>query len=126
MRPIIMVSVISITTALILYTIAVWRNWKIKMLTVAQVVLLWLGLAADVLATQMMGLSIDGNIVWDFHTISGYSGLALMAVLAMSGTWALWQQRAAILSSFHRFAMPIWVLWVASYASGVVIGIQRV
>ncbi len=34
-----------------------------KLLSVAQIVMLWLGLAADALATQMMGLSIEGEIV---------------------------------------------------------------
>jgi len=126
MKPIILISVISITTALLLYTIAIWRNWRMKLLTTAQIVLLWLGLAADALATQMMGLSIEGEIVWDFHTISGYTGLILMAVLAVAGTWSKWKNREAVLTSFHRYAIPIWIIWVASYATGVVIGIQRV
>lgn len=126
MKPIILVSVISITTALVLYTIAIWRNWRMKLLTTAHIILLWLGLAADVLATQMMGLSIQGEIVWDFHTISGYAGLALMAVLAVVGSWAKWSDREAVLTSFHRFAIPVWIIWVVSYATGVVIGIQRV
>ncbi len=126
MTPVILISVISITTALVLYTIAIWRNWRMKLLTTAHIILLWFGLAADALATQMMGLSIEGEIVWDFHTISGYTGLVLMAVLAMVGTWSKWSDREAVLTSFHRFAIPIWVIWVASYATGVVIGIQRV
>ena len=126
MTSIILISVISITTALVLYTIAIWRNWRMKLLTTAQLILLWVGLAADTLATQMMGLSIEGDLVWDFHTISGYTGLVLMAVLAVVGTWSKWSGRQAILTSFHRFAIPIWVIWVASYATGVVIGIQRV
>ena len=126
MKPIILISVISITTALILYTIAIWRNWHMKLLTTAHIAMLWIALAADVLATQMMGLSIEGEIVWDFHTISGYAGLALMAVLTAVGTWAKWSNRSAVLTSFHRFAIPIWIVWVASYVTGVVIGIQRV
>jgi len=126
MTSIILISVISITTALVLYTIAIWRNWRMKLLTTAQIVLLWVGLAADALATQMMGLSIEGDLVWDFHTISGYTGLVLMAVLAVVGTWSKWSGRQAILTSFHRFAIPIWIIWVASYVTGVVIGIQRV
>jgi uncharacterized repeat protein (TIGR03987 family) len=123
---IILISVISITMALLLYTIAVWRIWRLKLLTTASIVLLWVGLGADALATKMMGLSIEGEIVWDFHTISGYTGLGLMAVLAAAGTWAKWSGREAMLTSFHRFAIPIWIIWVASYATGVVIGIQRV
>lgn len=126
MRPIILVSVISITTALVLYTIAIWRNWRMKLLTTAHIILLWCGLATDALATQMMGLSIEGEIVWDFHTISGYTGLVLMAVLAVVGSWAKWSDRGALLTSFHRFAIPVWIIWVASYATGVVIGVQRV
>ena len=125
MKPIILVSVISITTALLLYTVAVWRNWQLKLLTTTHVVLLWLGLAADALATRMMGMSIDGELVWDFHTISGYAGLVLMALLAATGTWARWTDRQALLTSFHRFAIPVWVIWVISYATGIVIGIQR-
>ncbi len=125
MRPIILVSVISITTALVLYTIVVWRNWQLKLLTTAQIILLWLGLAADALATRMMGLSVEVT-TWDLHTISGYAGLALMAVLAVVGTWAKWSGGQALLTSFHRFAIPIWLIWVVSYVTGVVIGIQRV
>lgn len=126
MKPIILISVIAITTALALYTIAIWRNWRMKLLTWAHIILLWFGLSADVLATQMMGLSIEGEMVWDFHTISGYAGLALMAVLAVVGSWAKWSSYEAVLTSFHRLAIPIWILWVVSYATGVVIGIQRV
>jgi uncharacterized repeat protein (TIGR03987 family) len=126
MKPIILISVISITTALVLYTIAIWRNWRIKLLTTAQIVLLWCGLAADMLATQMMGLSIEGDIVWDFHTISGYTGLVLMAILAMTGSVAKWSGNEALLSSFHRFAIPVWIIWVISYLTGVIIGMQRI
>lgn len=126
MKPIILISVVSITTALVLYTIAIWRNWRMGVLTTAHVILLWIGLAADMLATQMMGLSIEGNIVWDFHTISGYTGLALMAVLAVVGTWARATNRESLLTGFHRYAIPVWIIWVASYVTGVVIGIQRV
>ncbi|MCB1624197.1 MAG: hypothetical protein KDI32_06390, partial [Pseudomonadales bacterium] len=93
MKPIILVSVISITTALLLYSIAIWRNWHLKVLTTGPIVLLWFGLAADILATQMMGMSIDGPIVWDLHTISGYTGLVLMLLLAIVGAWAKWSGR---------------------------------
>ncbi len=49
-----------------------------------------------------------------------------MAVLAVVVTWAKVKNRAGVLNSFHRYAIPVWVIWVASYATGVVIGIQRV
>lgn len=124
MKPIILVSVISITLALVLYSIAVWRNWRLKVLTTTHIVLLWFGFAADALATRMMGLSVE-QTTWDFHTISGYAGLGLMGLLAAGGSWAKWSGREAFLHGFHRYAIPVWVIWFASYATGVVLGIQR-
>ncbi|MFW2404009.1 MAG: HsmA family protein [Gammaproteobacteria bacterium] len=124
MKPIILVSVISITTALIVYTIAVWSNWRAKVLGTVQIVLLWIGLAADATATRMMGLSA-GKTTWDFHTISGNLGLGLMAILAVVGTWAKLTRRDDILASFHKYAVPVWIIWVISYATGVIIGVQR-
>ena len=124
MRPIIIVSVVSITFALILYTVAIWKNWRGKILTSSQLVLLWLALAADSLATQMMAMSVE-ETTWDLHTISGYSGLALMALLVVAGSWSMWQQREPFLRSFHRLAAPVWVFWFVSYASGVVVGVQK-
>jgi uncharacterized repeat protein (TIGR03987 family) len=125
MQPIILVSVISITTALILYTIAVWRNWRLKELTTGQIILLWCGLACDLLATRMMGMSVE-ETTWDLHTISGYTGLALMAILAVAGTWAKLTDRQDVLRSFYRYAVPVWFIWAVSYATGVYIGLQRV
>lgn len=126
MKPIILLSVVSITTALVLYTVAIWRTWRMQLLTTSSLVLIWLGFVADAFATQMMGLSIEGDIVWDFHTISGYTGLVLMALLAVAGSWAKWSGRENVLQSFHRYAIPVWIIWVVSYATGVVIGMQRV
>lgn len=125
MRPIIAVSVISITLALVLYTIAAWRNWRLKTLTTGHLVLLWLGLAADALATRMMAMSVKVTN-WDFHTISGYSALALMAVLTIAGTWAKRTDRTTLLAGFHRVLVPAWIIWCVSYATGVWIGMQRV
>jgi hypothetical protein len=72
-----------------------------------------------------MGLSVE-KTTWDLHTISGYAGLGLMAILAVVGSWAKLTNREDILTSFHKYAVPVWVIWVISYATGVIIGIQRV
>jgi len=125
MKPIILISVVSITTALILYTVAIWRNWRTRVLTSAQIVLLWLGLICDALATRMMGMSVE-ETTWDLHTISGFAGLGLMAILAVTGTYAKKTDNQAMLRTFHRYAVPIWVIWAISFATGVAIGVQRV
>lgn len=125
MKPIIAVSVVSITLAFLLYTIAAFRNWRLKMLTAAQLVIIWIGLACDMLATSMMAMSVKVTN-WDFHAFSGYTALALMAVLAIVGTWAKRTDREAILSRFHFYLAPVWVYWLVAYATGVWTGMQRV
>lgn len=125
MKPIIAVSVVSITLAFLLYTIAAWRNWRLKLLTTAQLVIIWVGLAFDSLATRMMGMSVKVTS-WDFHTISGYTALAMMAVLAIVGTWAKRTDREAILSRFHFYLAPVWAYWLVAYLTGVWTGMQRV
>ena len=125
MKPIIAVSVVSITLAFVLYTIATWQNWRVKSLTTAQLIIIWCALAADMLATRMMAMSVKVTN-WDFHTISGYTALALMATLAIAGTWAKRTDRAAVLSSFHFYLVPVWVYWLVAYATGVYTGMQRV
>lgn len=125
MPTIILVSVVSITTALVLYTIAIWRNWRLKELTGAHITLLWLGLICDALATRMMGMSVE-ETTWDLHTISGYTGLALMAILTITGTWAKRTDNRNLLTTFHRYAVPIWIIWAVSFVTGVWIGINRV
>ncbi|UCG74327.1 MAG: hypothetical protein JSV45_08155 [Chromatiales bacterium] len=125
MKPIIAVSVVSITLAFLLYTIAAFRNWRLKMLTTAHLVIIWVGLACDMLATRMMAMSVKVTS-WDFHTISGYTALALMAILAVVGTWAKRTDREAILSRFHFYLAPVWVYWLVAYATGVWTGMQRV
>ena len=80
---------------------------------------------SDALATRFMGARVE-TIRWDLHTISGYLALALMAGLTLYGTAALLQKREAWLTRFPRLAIPIWVIWFASYITGVWLGVQRV
>lgn len=121
----ILLSVVLITLALVLYSIGVWLNWRSKRLLPTYIVLFWCGFAADALATKLMGARVE-RINWDLHTISGYAALALMGTLAAYGTASLMLRKESWQRNFHRFAVPIWIIWVISYATGVYLGIQRV
>jgi uncharacterized repeat protein (TIGR03987 family) len=125
MPTLILISVAFITLALVLYTVAVWRSWRARTLVPATIVIFWCALAADTLATRMMAMRAE-TIRWDLHTISGYGALALMALLTVYGTAALVQRRQSWLTAFPKYALPVWVIWVISWITGVVLGIQRV
>lgn len=125
MSNLILLSVVLITLALLLYSTAVRMNWQARRLRGAHVAIFWCAVTADALATRFMGARVE-TIRWDLHTISGYLALALMAGLTLWGTAALLQKRDDRLASFHRLAIPIWIVWVGSYITGVYLGIQRV
>ncbi len=125
MTNLILLSVILITLALLLYSMAVWLNWRSRRLTFAYIAIFWGAVACDALATRFMGARVE-TIRWDLHTISGYLALGLMAGLTLWGTAALLQKRDDRLARFHRLAIPIWIVWVGSYITGVYLGIQRV
>jgi uncharacterized repeat protein (TIGR03987 family) len=125
MSNLILLSVVLITLALILYTIGVWISHRGGRLTATGVVIFWVAVVCDALATRFMGLRTE-QIRWDLHTISGYAALALMAGLTLWGSVALLQKREAWLTRFPRIAVPVWVIWAISYATGVWLGVQRV
>ncbi len=125
MSNLILLSVVLITLALILYSVAVWLNRRSRQLTVANIGIFWVAVACDALATRFMGARVE-TIRWDLHTISGYLALALMAALTLWGTVALLRRRDDWIALFHKLALPIWVIWVGSYITGVYLGIQRV
>lgn len=124
MPTVIIVAVISITAALIFYSVAVWQNWLKKRLEPRHLVLLYLGLFCDVSATAMMKSSVT-KVTYDLHTISGYTALALMVIVTIVGTYGLYQHNSRVLNSFHKFSLPIWFIWIASWLTGVVLGVQK-
>ncbi len=125
MSNLILLSVVLITLALILYSVAVWLNRRSRQLTMANIGIFWVAVGCDALATRFMGARVE-TIRWDLHTISGYLALALMAALTLWGTAALLRRRDDWIALFHQLALPIWVIWVGSYITGVYLGIQRV
>ena len=120
----ILLSVLMITLALVLYTVAVWLNWRSKRLSVPQIAIFWCAVGSDAYATHLMRDTIP-VIIWDMHTIIGYASLALMAALSLYGSVALWQKREDWLTAFHKIALPVWAIWAASYATGVWLGMHR-
>jgi len=124
MPTIIIIAVISITSALVFYTFAVWLNWRAKRLELRHLVLFWLGLTADSLGTAMMRASVE-HITYDLHTLSGYTALFLMLSVTFAGTYAVVRHKEQLRNGFHKFSVPIWLFWTLSWLTGVVLGIQK-
>ena len=72
----IVVGLIALVIALVLYTIAAIGAFRAKAIKRSHVIMLWVGVFFDVLATFMMALQI-GGLGRDLHTV--------LAVLAWAG-----------------------------------------
>jgi uncharacterized repeat protein (TIGR03987 family) len=122
---IILLSVISICAALVFYTIGVWWNFKTKRLTKGQAACFVLGLITDVAATSGMAASVKGEMRYDLHTISGYTALFLMMLVTTAAVVGIARQHEGVLSRFHKVSVPVWFIWMISWITGVVVGLQK-
>lgn len=123
METLIKIAVIFFTAALFFYTVGVWSERISKQLKYWHVNFFLLGVITDAIGTWLMFENI-GYIKFTAHTISGFIAFFLMVfhyfwalkVVKMGNT----QQRI----SFHKFSISVWVIWMISYLSGMVLGIR--
>ncbi len=112
------------TLALLFYSIGVWAERIKKVLKSWHLIFFWLGLIADTLGTIYVKEQI-GVLIFNFHTISGIFGLFLMAIHTVWATYIVIKNNPNQLSSFHRFSLFVWILWLIPYFTGFFSGMSR-
>jgi len=117
-------AVILFTVALVFYTTGVWAERLGKRLKPWHVVMFSLGVAADALATWLT-YNFIGGIVYTPHAIFGFIALILMTFHFLWATWVISRKNELIISRFHHFSIFAWGIWMASYLTGFVLGIER-
>ncbi|RLA00133.1 MAG: hypothetical protein DRQ47_09925 [Gammaproteobacteria bacterium] len=100
-------------------------NRKAKIFNFKQLVVLLFGITGDVIGTMMMK-SLATEVNYDFHTISGYLGLTLMLLMGAVGLNAVSQKNQSMLEDFGKYFTPILLLWLTSYVTGIIVGLQKV
>ena len=121
---ILLTSITSITIALLAYIAVFWMNRRAGTFTKGQMAVLLLGLATDILGTYMMSLLAEG-FRFDLHSLLGYAALLLMLVMSIAALVALLKKNQPLLDKFGKYYFPAMVLWVASYATGVFLGVEK-
>lgn len=121
------VPAIIMSLALVFYTTGVWAERVARDLKRWHVVMFWLGIACDTLATEMMfRILLAGGGVNDWsHTLTGAAALGLMAVHAIWATWTLWRGSEAARRGFHHYSVTVWAVWLIPYLGGMIAGIMR-
>lgn len=116
-------SVVSVTAALVLYTLGVWGCRFAGRLKKRHLAFFWAGLAADILGTVLMFMLSEG-IDFTVHTATGVIAILLMGGQAMWGTNIMRRGDEQAKIEFPRRAVPIWVIWMIAWVTGAVVGMN--
>jgi len=115
------VAVVSVTLALLLYTLGVWGAFLRRRLSALFVGFLWAGFAFDALGTTLMSILAGG---WkpSFH---GFSGLGANLLMALVAGWATVLWRTGATDRQNRYwwlSIGLWILWLVPMVGGAVLG----
>jgi len=111
-----MVPTIVISLALLFYTIGVWSERISGRLKTWHLVFFWLGIICDTWGTGMM-LDMAGGLTFDIHGVTGVLAILLMFIHAVWATVVLIRKNEKLITSFHRFSVLVWFIWLIPYLS---------
>ena len=117
-------AIISISLALVFYTIGVFAEKKKGSLLLWHVVMFWLGFICDLTGTLTMK-KIAGGFEMNLHTITGITGILLMGALTIWATITLKNKTENSKRVFHKFSIVVWIIWLIPYFIGLYIGMHK-
>lgn len=118
-------AVISITLALLFYTVGVWSEKKQGELKKWHLIVFWIGLVFDTLGTTIMGKIAGAGFGINFHSVTGLLAILLMLFHALWATVVLKKNDEKAKVSFHKFSIVVWIIWLIPFLSGMIFGMTR-
>jgi uncharacterized repeat protein (TIGR03987 family) len=118
-------AIISITSALIFYTIGVWSEKKQGELKRWHIFIFYLGLIFDTLGTTLMSKIAEGGFQFNFHGITGLLAIILMLFHALWATIVLIKNDEKAKAKFHKFSILVWIIWLVPFISGAILGMSK-
>ncbi|CEO23735.1 HsmA family protein [Paraclostridium sordellii] len=124
-------AIITITLALVFYTVGVFSERKAKKLKKSHVVIFYLGLICDTTGTSLMSqIAKSGNInisstAQTIHGVTGTIAILLMLFHAVWATWVIYKNDEEKQLVFHKFSIVVWFLWLIPYIIGAIIGMMH-
>lgn len=128
MSNILIFAIVTITLALIFYTIGVFSERRAKSLNKNHVIIFWLGLLCDTTGTLTMskiaksGSATMSAMGQNLHGITGFLAIVLMLFHAIWATWVLYKNDEKKKETFHKFSIVVWVIWLIHYFIGMMLG----
>lgn len=122
-----LIAIITITLALVFYTIGVWSEHRSRKLKKIHLIFFWLGLCMDTTGTILMGRIAKQSVFsgkLSLHGVTGTLAIFLMVVHAVWATVVLIRNDEDSAKNFHRHSVAVWVIWLVPYILGMVIGMR--
>ncbi len=113
-----------ITLALAFYSVGVWSERLAGRLKPWHLAFFWGGLVCDTAGTGMM-LDMAGGLTSDVHGLTGLLAILLMLVHAAWATVVVVRRDERWITSFHRFSVVVWAIWLVPYLSPMLLAIGR-
>lgn len=118
-------AIVSITSALIFYTVGVWSEKVQGELKRWHLFIFYLGLIFDTLGTTLMGKIAKGGFEFNFHGITGLLAIILMLFHALWATIVLIKNDKKAKLNFHKFSILVWAIWLIPFISGAILGMSK-
>lgn len=118
-------AIVSITLALVFYSIGTWAERVQKVLKLWHIVFFLLGLVADSFGTAVMSEIAGDAGTSVLHGITGLMAIILMAVHAIWAIWTYWQGSPRAKQKFSRFSVFVWGFWLIPYVLGIYLGMRH-
>lgn len=115
-------AIITITLALVFYTIGVWGEKMQGELKKWHLLVFYLGLVFDTTGTTIMSRIASGGFKLNFHGITGLLAIILMLFHALWATGVLVRNNEKAKANFHRLSIVVWIIWLIPFISGAVFG----
>lgn len=123
-------AIITITLALVFYTVGVFGERKARSLHKKHVIIFWLGLVCDTIGTVTMSKIANSGTAevtqngLNIHAYTGLVAIVLMLFHAVWATWVLYKKDQAKKETFHKFSFIVWIIWLIPYVIGMIVGMS--
>lgn len=113
-------AIVTITLALVFYTIGVWSEHRSKQLKKNHLIFFWFGLCMDTTGTILMGQIAEQSMFTGKLSLHGVTGMLAIILMIVHAIWAT----IVLVKNFHRFSIAVWAIWLVPYILGMIIGMR--
>ena len=117
-------AIISISLALVFYSIGTWAKRIQRTLKLWHIIFFLFGLCADTLGTALMSQIASANVgnTDPLHAVTGLLAIILMAIHALWAIWTYWKGNEKAKKNFSRFSVFVWAFWSIPYIGVIFLG----